>query len=67
LWVGRSTPAGAAAIYDVFDRVAFRIFQIELPPETRLIGFGPQTMYLLRRDADDLEHLQRYPLPAPRR
>lgn len=64
IWVGRSTPAGAPRRYDLVDRNAARIAQVELPPGTRLAGFGLQTIYLVRTDADDLEHLQRYPISA---
>jgi hypothetical protein len=31
-------------------------------PNARLIGFGSNAVYVVRRDADDLEYLQRYAL-----
>jgi len=31
------------------------------PPHTRLVGFGSGVLYLARKDADDLEHLERVP------
>ena len=49
-------------MYDVFGPAATIIARVALPPKTRLIGFGNGTVYLVRRDADDLEYLQRYRL-----
>ena len=54
LWVERSLPAGVKV--GVFDRV-------ELPEGSRLVGFDPDWIYAARRDADDLEYLQRFAMP----
>lgn len=63
LWVKRATHAGAPALYDVFDSAARRVYQVELPPRTKLVGFGAGTIFLARLDEDDLHFLQRYRLP----
>jgi hypothetical protein len=63
LWVKRATRSGAPPLYDVFDKAAKRIYQLELPPRTKLVGFGSGTVYLARVDEDDLHYLQRHALP----
>lgn len=32
----------------------------EIPMGSRVVGFGPGAVYLVRVDTDDLEYLQRY-------
>lgn len=63
LWVKRATRSGAPALYDVFDNAGKRIYQVELPRRTTVVGFGAGTLYLARVDDDDLHYLQRYSLP----
>ena len=48
--------------YDVFDSFGRLVARAELPPNTRLVGFGARTAYLVRTDADDLQYLQQYRL-----
>jgi len=62
LWVLRSHKAADARVYDVFGPASTIVAQVALPPKTRLVGFGNGTVYLVRRDDDDLEYLQRYRL-----
>lgn len=63
LWLLRSRPASdKVPTYDVFDASARLIRQVRLPADTRLIAFGDGVVYLARRDADDLEYLERYRL-----
>ncbi len=64
LWVGRSTPAGAGPLFDVFDHDGNRDVQVVLPRDTRLLGFGRRWVYLARKDRDDLERVYRHSLPA---
>jgi hypothetical protein len=61
LWVLR-TRAHDDSIpsYDVFDAGGRLSRHVTLPVGTRLVGFGRGTVYLVRKDADDLEYLQRY-------
>jgi hypothetical protein len=51
--------------YDVFDELGRMVAQVQLPPNTRIGAFGAERMvYVIRTDADDLQYLQRYRLPA---
>jgi hypothetical protein len=63
VWVLRTQrPGNDAPLYDVLDDTGRLIGRVVLPHETRLVGFGQGTVYLVRIDDDDLEHLQRYRL-----
>lgn len=64
LWVSRSLPFGAkVSVFDIFDRRGNLVDRVELPAGSRLVGFDRQWLYAARLDADDFEHLQRFPLP----
>ncbi len=54
VWVRRSAPHGAPAVYDIFDAAGMRLDRVELPPRTTLVGFGRGAVYVARADADDL-------------
>lgn len=58
-WVRRSVRAGAPALYDIFDGGGARLRQLQLEPETQLIGFGPTHIYTTRTDEFGLQYLQR--------
>lgn len=63
LWVRRTRPAGdLVPFYDVFDSKGQLVGHVQLPKGTRLIGFGKNSVYLVRTDADDLQYLQKYAL-----
>lgn len=63
VWVLRTRkPGDKIPTYDVFDATGRVIGRVALPADTRLIGFGNGTVYLVRSDADDLQYLQRYRL-----
>lgn len=59
-WVQRTVAAGAAPTYDVFDGRGQRVRQVTLRPRSRVIGFGKETVYVVRIDQDDLQYLERY-------
>jgi hypothetical protein len=40
---------------------------VQLPARHKLVGFGRQSVYLVRLDDDDLQYLQRHPLPTSAR
>ena len=62
--IGQSLPGGAKAnVFDLFDRDGNLVDRIALPAGSRLVGFDRQWLYTVRIDADDFEHLQRFPLP----
>jgi hypothetical protein len=61
LWLLRTRPASdPIPAYDVFNAQGRLIRRVTLPKDTRLVAFGKGTVYLARKDADDLEYLQRY-------
>lgn len=61
LWLLRTKPASdPIPSYDVFDGQGRLVRRVTLPKDTRLVAFGKGTVYLARKDADDLEYLQRY-------
>jgi len=60
LWVERSVAAGAAREYDTFDARGAHAARVILPAGTQVLGFGRGTVYVVRRDADDLQYLERY-------
>lgn len=63
LWLLRSRPASdPTPLYDLFDGQGRLVKQVRLPANTRLVAFGKDVVYLVRRDADDLEYLERYRL-----
>ena len=61
LWIRLSQPAGAKRQrYDVVDGQGRLVRRVELADGCRLVGFGTGTLYTVRRDADDLEWLERF-------
>jgi hypothetical protein len=61
VWVLRSRPAtDRIPFYDVFDRGGRIVRRVSLAPKSRVVGFGAGTVYVVRLDAEDLEHLQRF-------
>ena len=63
VWVERMMPVGAPARVDMFDREGIRRGYIELPPNSKVIGFGDGTddiVYLARTDDVGLIWLERY-------
>ena len=67
LWISRMTAAGRPPLYDVIDGSGKLFERVELPPRTKLVGFGAKSIYLVRFDQDDLQYLQRYALPTTAR
>jgi len=63
LWVERSTPAGAARTWDVFDASGRITLRVVLPAGRRLLAIGRAGLYLAAANTDGLEALERYQLP----
>lgn len=61
LWVRRTVGAEDRPAFDVFSREAQLVERVMLPLGTRLLALGEHALYLLVRDADDLEYIQRTP------
>jgi hypothetical protein len=64
LWVRRSQPQGAPALYDVFDAQGRLVRQVALGKDMRIVGFGATSVYVARTDEDDLQYLLRFRRPA---
>jgi hypothetical protein len=60
LWVQRYVKHGAPTVVDVFDREGRLVRQVAYPAGRRFLGFGIGVVYLVHKDADDLEWLERY-------
>jgi hypothetical protein len=61
LWIRVSQPAGVTTQrYDVVDGQGRVVRRVELADDRRLLGFGAGTLFTARRDADDLEWIERY-------
>ena len=63
VWVSRSVGAKAPAEYDRFDGRGRLAGRITLVPQAAVIGFGKQTVYVARKDQDDLMYLERHRMP----
>jgi hypothetical protein len=67
VWVTRAGHlADSVRVVDVFDTRGALVRRVALPPHRRLAGFGATGAYLVHRDADDFEFVERYPLPFAR-
>ena len=63
LWVQRHAPAqDTRTHYDVIDRRGAVVAKMDVPNGGRIVGFGAASIYVVRKDADDLQYLQRFPL-----
>ncbi len=62
-WVPRSQRATVTTVlYDVFNRKGERVDRIELPPRSRIIGFGANAIFVVERDEAGILSLHRYTL-----
>ncbi len=59
-WVRRSVRAGSDAVFDVFGADGQLKERITLPADSRIAGFGPEHVYVVRNDEFDLQWLARY-------
>jgi hypothetical protein len=46
--------------YDIFDASGKLAARVQLEKRSRVVGFGTNTIYVVRSDEDDLQYLQRY-------
>ncbi len=60
VWVRRSVPAGGDTVFDVFGADGQLKERITLPADRRIVGFGPEHVYVVRNDEFDLQWLARY-------
>jgi hypothetical protein len=64
LWIERVVVPGSLPLTDVIDDTGKLARRVRLPPDRRVVGFGRESVYLVRRDEVDLQYLERYELPA---
>ena len=62
-WIRRHVDAGEESTYDVFDASGNPLGTMALPHGKRVVGFGPESLYVVAFDDLDLSYLERYPLP----
>ena len=63
-WVTRQVAAGDAPAIDVFGRGGELKGRIILPNDCKVVGFGSNSVYLVRTDDLDFQWLERYDLPT---
>jgi hypothetical protein len=63
LWVARWQPAGQNAVYDVFDAAGAAVAVIDAGAARRIVAIGRAHAYVVYTDDDDLQHIERRPLP----
>jgi hypothetical protein len=61
LWIQRITFGREGAKYDLVDRKGAFMESVQLPPAHRLVGFGRGAMFIVARDDDDVERVERWP------
>lgn len=62
LWIRRTVGDRQNPQYDVVDEHGRLSARIELRGKSRVVGFGDGVVYIVQRDDDDLEFLERYSL-----
>lgn len=64
VWIPRASPWNAErTIVDVVGRDAILRRHVSIPVNTRVVGFGRGVMFVAVTDEDDLQWLERIPLP----
>lgn len=49
--------------YDLFDRDGKVVMRVVLAAQARVVGFSRDAVFVAQSDEDDLQHLERHPLP----
>ncbi|HEV8363436.1 MAG TPA: hypothetical protein VGQ52_07945 [Gemmatimonadaceae bacterium] len=63
LWVLQASASDdVVPTYDIFDAAGKLTARVQLAKRSRVVGFGNNTVYVVRSDEDDLQYLQRYRL-----
>lgn len=64
LWIAPPSRAqGLPSFWDVLGPDGGLVMRVKFPPRVSLVGFGKNALYAVRTDEDDLQYLQRYPVP----
>ena len=63
VWVRRYGAGGDRRThYDIIDRRGVVVARVDVPNDGRIVGFGARSVYVVRKDEDDLQYLQRFGL-----
>jgi hypothetical protein len=57
IWIERAVPPGEPVVVDVVDGHGSPAGQVQLPANSRIVGFGEGVVYVVVKDSLDLEHL----------
>ena len=57
------TAALSTPLFDVIDRQGVRQYQLQLPANQRILGFGNGSVYVVTKDNDDIETVSRHAWP----
>jgi hypothetical protein len=63
VWVKRITAPDELPAYDVVDTLGGLQYRVHLPRESRLVGFGDGSVFVVRQDQFELQWLERIELP----
>jgi hypothetical protein len=58
LWLLRTDSLGRATVYDLIDSTGRVTRKVVMPAESRVLGFGKEKFYVIRKDLDDLQFVQ---------
>lgn len=64
IWIERAVNATMLPLYDVLSPGGTLAYRVALQPRSRIVGFGPRGIYVVRLDDDDIEHLERFRFPT---
>jgi hypothetical protein len=57
-------PRSSGTLYDFFDRTGKRVLILRMAAHERLVGVGANSLYVVRKDADDVEWLGQHSFPG---
>lgn len=60
VWVERYAGVGKQPVVDVFDATGRKVYELSLPADRRVTGFGDGVVYLVRIDEVGLQWVERY-------
>jgi hypothetical protein len=64
LWIRRASGAGNPSMYDIVGKNGALAYRVQLPPRTKVVGFGKRGIYAVTSDTDDVQRLSRFTFPA---
>jgi len=64
IWIERAVPPGLPVLVDEIDAQGTPVGQFRLPAGSRIVGFGQTAVFVVVKDALDLEHLIKLRVPG---